>query len=160
MSTCAVAMAVLSLSRAVTCRSAQKEIKNDLEDSKNRGSSGGDGNQHVRLRGPQIGSCDNYRIRRRWTVVATMCPKTDDGNLSKTAICGRLQFAVHLRARGHRLPRVSSFVCASLRPFSCLVLHSLAGGAFLSLLFPIFADSDNKVAASHRSDSCSWLTVR
>jgi hypothetical protein len=75
MSTCAVATAVLSSSRAVTCRSAQKEIKNDLENSKNRGSSGGDGNQHVRLRGSQIARCDNHRIRRRWSVVAVSCPK-------------------------------------------------------------------------------------
>jgi hypothetical protein len=28
----------------------------------------------------------------------------------------------------------------------------LAGGAFLSLLFLIFADSDNKVATSHHSE--------
>ena len=53
----------------------EKEMKNGLENSKNRGSSGGDGNQHVRLRGSQIAGCDNHRIRRRRTVVATTCPK-------------------------------------------------------------------------------------
>jgi hypothetical protein len=39
-----------------------------LEDSKNRRSSGGHGNQHVRLRGSQIDVCDSLALRRRWTV--------------------------------------------------------------------------------------------
>jgi hypothetical protein len=102
---------------------ARKEIKNDLENSKNRGSSGGDGNQHVRLRGSQIAGCDNHRIRRRWTVVATTCPKKDDCNLRTAAFCGpppcpRSSASPHLQLR-----------CTFLRLFSCLVLHSLAGWA-------------------------------
>ncbi len=106
----------------------ERRSKNDLEDSKNRGSSGGDGNQHVRLRGSQIGSCDNYRIRPRRTVVATMCPKKgrpqskDDCNSRMTATCGPPPCP-----RSSAFPRLQ-LRCASLRQFSCLVpMHWRAG---------------------------------
>ena len=120
--------------RSYRCRArspvvpARKEIKNDLENSKNRGSSGGDGNQHVRLRGSQIAGCDNHRIRRRWNRRCDGVSKKGrlqfkDGCLRTAAFCGPPPCP-----RSSASPRLP-LRCAFPRLFSCLVLHSLAGRA-------------------------------
>ena len=99
--TCAMPGVVLGSTSAWSSRRSSLGGCNDLEDSKNRRSAGGHGNQHVRLRGAQIDR------------IETICP-------ARSAICAS--------SRGRRPPRDFKTIPARLvRRNICLSRRSVEG---------------------------------
>jgi hypothetical protein len=138
MPACAVLGGVLSSWGAVTCRPCKGRSKNGLEGSKNRRSSGGHGNQHVRLRGSQITACDNFAISAEVDRRLQRCPQNRATTRSYAGHLRNIWPFVIRDAFGSFSRQASSIFLApanlmcSSEPISLLVLVRGWAGAFSS----------------------------